>query len=41
MSEKKSKVKDNNYICIQAFMVKQLELKGNQLLVYALIYGYS
>ena len=41
MSEKKSKVKDNNYICIQAFMVNQLELKGNELLVYALIYGYS
>lgn len=39
--KKKSKVKDNNYICIQAFMVNQLELKGNELLVYALIYGYS
>lgn len=41
MCEKKSRIKDNNYIVIQAFMVKQLELKGNELLVYALIYGYS
>ena len=41
MSEKKSRIKDNNYIGIQAFMVRQLELKGNELIVYALIYGYS
>lgn len=36
-----SKVKDGNYICIQSFMVKELQLKGNELLVYAIIYGFS
>jgi len=32
---------DNNYITIQSFMVKDLKLKGNDLLVYAIIYGFS
>ena len=36
-----SKVKDGNYIVIQAFMVKDLKLKGNELLIYAAIYGFS
>lgn len=36
-----SKVKDGNYIMIQSFMVKDLKLKGNELLVYAIIYGFS
>lgn len=36
-----SKVKDGNYIVIQSFMVKDMQLKGNELLVYAIIYGFS
>lgn len=34
-------VNNNNYINIQGFMVKDLGLKGNELLAYALIYGFS
>jgi len=36
-----SKLHENNYINIQAFMVKDLNLKGNELLIYAIIYGFS
>lgn len=36
-----SKLNDNNYINIQSFMVKDLKLKGNELLVYAIIFGFS
>ena len=36
-----SKVKNENYIVIQGFMVKDLKLKGNELLTYAIIYGFS
>lgn len=36
-----SKVKDGNFISIQSFMVKHLRLKGNELLIYAIIYGFS
>lgn len=36
-----SKVKDGNYIVIQSFMIKDLKLKGNELLTYAIIYGFS
>jgi DNA replication protein DnaD len=36
-----SKIKDGTYINIQSFMVKHLKLKGNELLVYALIFGFS
>lgn len=36
-----SKVKNENYIVIQGFMVKELKLKGNELLVYSIIYGFS
>ena len=32
---------DNNYIVIQGWMINQLNLKGNELLCYALIYGFS
>jgi uncharacterized phage protein (TIGR02220 family) len=31
----------NNFVGIQSFMVKDLHLKGNELLVYAIIYGFS
>lgn len=36
-----SKVKRENYINIQGWMVADLRLKGNELLVYAIIYGFS
>ena len=36
-----SKIKDGNYIVIQSFMVKDLHLKGNELLIYAIIYGFT
>ena len=36
-----SKVKDGTYIHIEAFMVNELNLKGNDLLVYAIIHGFS
>lgn len=36
-----SKVKSENFITIQGFMVKDLNLKGNELLIYAIVYGFS
>lgn len=36
-----SKVSNENFIVIQGWMVNELELKGNELLVYAIIYGFS
>ena len=35
------KVTDNTFITIQAFMVNDLQLKGNELLIYSIIYGFS
>lgn len=35
------KVNDENFICIQGWMINRLNLKGNELLVYAIIYGIS
>lgn len=35
------KVKSENYVHIQGWMVTDLHLKGNELLVYAIIYGFS
>lgn len=34
-------VKDTNYICVEGWMRSQLDLKGNELLIYAIIYGFS
>lgn len=34
-------VKNENYIVIQGFMVNELHLKGNELIIYAIIYGFS
>ena len=34
-------MKDNNYYVIQGWMVNQLNLKGNDLLLFAIIYGFS
>ena len=36
-----SSVKDGNYILIQSWMISDLKLKGNELLIYAIIYGFS
>jgi hypothetical protein len=36
-----SRIKDGNFIVIQSFMVKDLKLKGNELVTYAIIYGFS
>lgn len=35
------KLRNDNYIVIQGWMVSELGLKGNELLVYACIYGFS
>lgn len=34
-------IKNENFIVIQGFMVNELKLKGNELMVYAIIYGFS
>ncbi len=34
-------IKEGNFIVIQSFMVTELKLKGNELLIYAIIYGFS
>lgn len=31
----------NNYIVVQSWMARELGLKGNRLLVYAIVYGFS
>lgn len=35
------KLKDDSYIVIQSWMTTELELKGNSLIVYAIIFGFS
>ena len=40
MSNKENRLPENSYICIQSFMVNDLDLSGNELLVYGLIYGF-
>ena len=35
------KVQSNNYIVVQGWMVSRLQLKGGELLTYAIIYGFS
>ena len=39
--EEKSRIKDDSYIVLQAFMVKRLGLSGFDLIAYALIYGFT
>lgn len=34
-------IKKENYISVQGWMRTELELKGNELLIYAIIYGFS
>lgn len=36
-----SKVNSDNYVVIQGWMISELKLKGNELMVYAIIYGFS
>lgn len=36
-----NRVKDNNYYQISGWMINRLNLKGNELQVFALIYGFS
>ena len=36
-----NEVADKNYIVIQSFMVSELGLKGNELMIYAIIFGFS
>ncbi len=38
---KESKVKNENYIHIGGWMINDLNLKGNELIIYAVIYGFS
>lgn len=35
------KVRNENFIAIQGWMVNDLKLKGNELIIYAIIYGFS
>ena len=36
-----SRVKQENFIVVQGWMISDLQLKGNELLIYAIIYGFS
>lgn len=36
-----SKVKPDQYIVLQGWMISDLKLKGNELIIYACIYGFS
>ncbi len=38
---KESKIKRDNHIVIHGWMLTDLKLKGNELIIYALIYGFS
>ena len=35
------KIKRDNYVTVQAWMTTELGLKGNELMIYAIIYGFS
>ena len=34
-------IKKESFFTVQAFMVNELKLKGNELLIYAIIFGFS
>ena len=38
---KESKVNPEQYIVLQGWMISELKLKGNELIIYACIYGFS
>ena len=33
-------VKDDNFFCVQGWMINKLQLKGNELLIFAIIFGF-
>lgn len=33
-------IKDGNYFVVQSFMIKDLKLSGNNMIIYAIIYRY-
>ena len=35
------KIKNENHVTISGWMINELNLKGNDLMVYAIIYGFS
>lgn len=35
------RIKNENFITIQGWMINELQLKGNELIIYAVIYGFS
>lgn len=35
------RIKSTNYIVVSGWMVNELHLKGNELLIYAIIYGFT
>lgn len=37
---KQIKVREDNYFAVQGWMVTELKLKGNALMLYAIIYGF-
>lgn len=39
--ERESLVKRDNYVVVQGWMLSELKLKGNELMLYAVIYGFS
>ena len=41
MEEKESNKEVGKYFTVHQFMIKELKLKNNQLMIYALIYGFS
>lgn len=41
MEQENQKLPNDSYMCIQAFMINDLHLKGVEKEVYALIYGFS
>lgn len=38
---RKSKIRSDNYVVIHGWMVKELDLSDTELIVYAVIYGFS
>lgn len=36
-----SKVSERKFVVLQGWMIRELALKGNQLIIYAIIYGFS
>ena len=41
MDREKTKIKRDNFVTVQGWMILDLDLKGNELLIYACIYGFT